>query len=156
MFKFLSSKEQFIRERRKVEMLSARQDSVESASAIAFVTLAETGTIDETTATEHASLFGQWVENVAYEQGAIRLFNENLYRCVQAHTSQGDWTPEAAASLWTKIGDPTEEYPEWSKPVGSHDVYNTGDKVSYDEKHWESTVDANVWQPGVYGWDEVK
>lgn len=156
MFKFLSSKEQFIRERRKVEMLSARQVSVESASAIAFVTLAETGTIDETTATEHASLFDQWVENVAYEQGAIRLFNGNLYRCVQAHTSQGDWTPEAAASLWTKIGDPTEEYPAWSQPVGSHDVYNTGDKVSYNEKRWESTVDANVWQPGVYGWDEVK
>lgn len=156
MFKFLSSKEQFIRERRKVEMLSARQDSVESASAIAFVTLAETGTIDETTAMEHASLFGQWAENVAYEQGAIRLFNGNLYRCVQAHTSQGDWTPEAATSLWNKIGDPADEYPEWSRPVGSHDVYKTGDKVSYDEKHWESTVDVNVWQPGVYGWDEVK
>lgn len=156
MFKFLSSKEQSIRDRRKVEMLSERQNSVESASAITFVTLAETGTIDETTATEHANLFSPWAENVAYEQGAIRLYNDNLYRCVQAHTSQSDWTPEAAASLWTKIGDPTEEYPEWSQPVGAHDAYAAGDKVSYDGKHYVSTVDANVWQPGVYGWNEVE
>lgn len=156
MFKFLSNKEQIIRERRKIELLSARQDSVESVSAIAFVTLAETGTIDETTATEHATLFSPWAESIAYEAGAIRLYNENLYRCVQAHTSQSDWTPDTATSLWTKIGDPTAEYPEWSQPVGAHDAYSKGDKVSYNNKHWVSTADANVWQPGVYGWDEVE
>ena len=155
MFKFLSNKEQLIRQRRKVEMLSARQDSIESASAIAFVTLAETGTIDEATATEHVNLFSPWAENVAYEVGSIRLYENNLYRCVQAHTSQSDWTPDKSASLWTKIGDPTVEFPEWSQPVGAHDAYANGDKVSYNNKHWVSTVDANVWQPGVYGWEEV-
>ncbi len=27
-------------------------------------------------------------------------------------------------------------------------------KVSHKEKHWISTVDSNVWEPGVYGWEE--
>ena len=155
MFEFFSNKEQLIHQCRKVEMLSARQDSVESASSITFVALAETGTIDETTITEHANLFSPWAENVAYGVGAIRLYENNLYRCVQAHTSQSDWTPDKSASLWTKIGDPTVEFPEWSQPVGAHDAYAKGDKVSYSNKHWVSTTDANVWQPGVYGWEET-
>lgn len=155
MFEFFSNKEQLIHQCRKVEMLSARQDSVESASSITFVALAETGTIDETTITEHANLFSPWAENVAYGVGAIRLYENNLYRCVQAHTSQSDWTPDKSASLWTKIGDPTVEFPEWSQPVGAHDAYAKGDKVSYSNKHWVSTADANVWQPGVYGWEET-
>lgn len=156
MFKFLANKEQLIRERSKVEMLSARQKSVESASAIAFVTLAETGIIDETTVTEHANLFCPWGKSIAYEAGAIRLYENNVYRCTQAHTSQSDWTPDKSSSLWTKIGDPTVEFPEWSQPVGAHDAYANGDKVSYNNKHWVSTVDANVWQPGVYRWEEVE
>lgn len=155
MFEFFSNKEQLIHQCRKVEMLSARQDSVESASSITFVALAETGTIDETTITEHANLFSPWAENIAYGVGAIRLYENNLYRCVQAHTSQSDWTPDKSASLWTKIGDPTVEFPEWSQPVGAHDAYAKGDKVSYSNKHWVSTADANVWQPGVYGWEET-
>jgi len=78
-----------------------------------------------------------------------------LYRTVSEHTSQADWTPDVSASLWVKVGDPTEEYPAWSQPIGSHDAYAMGDKVSYGEKHWVSTVDGNVWQPGIYGWEEV-
>ena len=77
------------------------------------------------------------------------------YRCVQAHTSQDDWTPDAAASLWSKVGNPAEEYPAWSQPIGSHDAYGEGDKVTHNEKKWVSTCNANVWEPGVYGWEEV-
>lgn len=156
MFRLKTQKEQIIEERRKREALQAKQASMEAVSAIAFVSLAETGTIDEVTAAEHTDLFSPWAENIAYGVGNIRSHGENLYRCVQAHTSQGDWAPDAAPSLWVKIGDPAEEYPEWSQPVGAHDAYSEGDKVSYSNKHWESTVDNNVWQPGVYGWDEVE
>lgn len=76
-------------------------------------------------------------------------------RCVQDHISQEGWTPEAASSLWTKAADPTEEWPQWGQPVGAHDAYNAGDKVSHNEKHWISTTSGNVWEPGVYGWEEV-
>ena len=155
MFKFLSTKEQIIRERRKVELLSARQNDVEVANSITFVTLAENGSIDDVTATEHTNMFSPWVSGVAYAVGAMRQYGDNLYRCVQAHTSQEDWTPDTAASLWSKVGNPNEEYPAWSQPIGSHDTYSSGDKVSHNEKKWISTVDGNVWEPGVYGWEEV-
>lgn len=92
---------------------------------------------------------------VAYKKGNIRRYGSDLYRCNQDHTSQADWTPAAAASLWTKIGDPTEEWPEWSQPVGAHDAYDAGAKVSHNGKHWTSDVASNVWEPGVYGWTEV-
>ena len=31
----------------------------------------------------------------------------------------------------------------------------TGDKVFYNNKNWVSIVDNNVWEPGVYGWEEI-
>lgn len=155
MFKFKTQKDQMLEERKRREALQAQSDKTELASTIAFVTLAETGVIDDETATEHTDLFSPWVEGIAYEVGNIRSYEGDLYRCVQAHTSQSDWTPDKVPALWTKIGDPAEEFPEWSQPVGAHDAYAKGDKVSFGGKHWESTVDNNVWQPGVYGWSEV-
>ena len=125
------------------------------ATSIAFVLMAEAGQIDDTTATENVSQFASWAYPVAYAVGNIRQYNGELFRCVQAHTSQADWTPDATASLWKKIGDPTEEWPAWSQPIGAHDAYNSGDKVSQTGKHWTSNIDANVWEPGVYGWTEV-
>ena len=155
MFKFLTQKDRLLHESKQREALQASQEKVEVASSIAFITLAETGPIDEVTAPEHLDLFSPWTPGISYEPGNIRSYEENLYRCVQAHTSQDDWTPDKVPALWTKIGDPTVEYPEWSQPVGAHDAYAKGDKVSHNNKHWQSTVDGNVWQPGVYGWDEV-
>lgn len=124
------------------------------AGGIVFVTLAEAGSIDPTTAAKHADLFAEWAFPVAYTVGQIRRYQGTLYKCVQAHTSQADWTPTAASSLWSKINDPAEEWPEWSQPVGAHDAYSKGAKVSHNSKHWVSTADANVWEPGVYGWKE--
>ena len=106
------------------------------------------------TAAEHAGLFAEWAFPVAYTVGQIRRYQGTLYKCVQAHTSQADWTPPAASSLWSKTNDPAEEWPEWSQPVGAHDAYSKGAKVSHNSKHWVSTADANVWEPGVYGWEE--
>lgn len=124
-----------------------------NTGGIMFVTLAEAGSIDATTAAEHADLFTPWAYPVAYKTGQIRRYTDGkLYKCLQDHTSQEDWTPPAAVSLWVAVADPAEEWPEWSQPVGAHDAYNRGDKVSHNGKHYTSDVDANVWEPGVYGW----
>ena len=131
-----------------------RMEELKAISAIAFVTMAEKGDIDGVTAGEHPEMFAEWAPGVAYIPGNIRRYGGLLYRCVQAHTSQEDWTPDAAVSLWAKIADPAEEWPEWSQPVGAHDAYAAGDKVSHGGKRWTSSVDGNVWKPGVYGWDE--
>ena len=124
-------------------------------NSIAFVVLAESGTIDEVTATEHLSVFSPWEPDVEYVVGNLRTYGDKLYKCIQAHRSQADWTPEAAVSLWAKAGDPAEEWPEWSQPIGAADAYMAGDKVSHNGKHWISTADNNVWEPGVYGWNEA-
>ena len=123
------------------------------AAAIAFVVLAESGQVDDVTASEQSMLFAAWVPGVAYSVGQLRQHNGVLYRCVQAHTSQTGWEPDVAASLWAATSDPAEEWPAWSQPVGAHDAYAAGAKVTHNDQHWISTVDGNVWEPGVYGWD---
>lgn len=123
---------------------------------IMFVTLAEAGSIDATTAAEHADLFATWAVPVNYKAGKIRRYKDGqLYQCLQDHTSQEDWTPDASPSLWKRVADPAEEWPEWSQPVGAQDAYAKGAKVSRNGKHWTSDLDGNVWEPGVYGWTEA-
>ena len=48
-----------------------------------------------------------------------------------------------------------DEWPEFVQPTGAHDAYNTGDKVTYNGKHYISTMDGNVWNPDAYpaGWE---
>ena len=137
------------------EELASSLASVRSASAVALVALCEVGTLDAVTASEHADLFAEWANPIAYTVGQLRRYNGKLYKCVQAHTSQADWTPDTSASLWSVAADPAEEWPAWSQPVGAHDAYAKGDKVSHNGKHWTSSVDSNVWEPGVYGWTEA-
>lgn len=98
------------------------------------------------------ALFFDWEDGKAYAVGDRVKYNGLLYRCVQAHTSQADWTPDKTPALWVRTS--TEEWPEWIQPTGAHDAYNKGDKVSHNEKHWVSDIDANVYEPGVYGWTE--
>ena len=98
------------------------------------------------------ALFPGWEADKTYAVGDRVKYNGLLYRCVQAHTSQADWTPDAVPALWTRTS--TDEWPEWVQPTGAHDAYNKGDKVSHNEKHWVSDIDANVYEPGVYGWTE--
>jgi hypothetical protein len=78
---------------------------------------------------------------------------DTIYKCVQAHTTQSDWTPDITPALWTVVS--LDEFPEWVQPQGAHDAYNQGDKVSHLEKHWVSDIDANVYEPSVYGWSEA-
>lgn len=133
-----------------------RNDLVEQAQAIraGMQALARTAP-DAVLLAQPMVMYDEWsAESVEYVSGDIRQYNGLLYRCVQAHTSQATWTPEAAASLWTRIADPAQEWPEWIQPTGAHNAYAQGAKVSHNGKHWISDVANNVWEPGVYGWTE--
>ena len=99
-------------------------------------------------------LFPMWTLK-DYAQGDRVQYNGLLYKCLQAHTAQSDWTPDTAVSLWVRVDDPSIEFPEWVQPTGAHDAYNKGDKVSHNGKHWQSDIDSNVYVPGAYGWSEV-
>lgn len=110
--------------------------------------------VDDTIALSAKDLYPEWKENVQYHTGERHLHNGVLYKCLQDHTSQSTWTPADSPSLWVRIDDPAIEWPEWVQPVGSTDAYPMGAKVSHNGSHWTSTVDGNVWEPGVYGWEE--
>ena len=101
-------------------------------------------------------LFPAWKTDTAYAVDERIRYGDKLYRCVQAHTSQTDWTPDATPALWTEVAKPGE-IPVWVQPTGAQDAYSKGDRVWYPEKDtdvWVSIVDSNVWQPGVYGWEK--
>ena len=99
-------------------------------------------------------LFDSWESDREYKAGDRKRYGDTLYKCLQGHTSQPDWTPDVAVSMWVRVDDPSEEWPEWVQPVGAQDAYVKGAKVSHNSKHWVSDVDSNVWEPGVYGWSE--
>lgn len=110
-------------------------------------------------AMEVADLYPEWAAMKAYPENEIVKYGVNadgetqLYKVIQVHTSQADWTPDTAASLYKKIGFTDEGVSIWTQPLGATDAYMKGDAVSFENQLWKSTVDNNVWQPGVYGWE---
>lgn len=95
-----------------------------------------------------------WKAGTTYKTGKRLNYNGIIYKVLQDHTSQNDWTPDVTPSLYAKvlISDETV-IPEWEQP-DSTNAYMAGDKVTHNEKTWISNVDNNVWEPGVYGWNE--
>ena len=104
-------------------------------------------------ALDNIYLYPKWEADKDVESGVRWRYNDILYKCNQSHHTQADWTPDITPAMWTVVS--LEEWPEWVQPIGASDAYNKGDKVSHNEKHWISDVDANVWEPGVYGWSEA-
>lgn len=97
----------------------------------------------------------KWQPNKKYEKDKRLEYNKVIYKVITTHTSQSDWTPDTASSLYTKVLIPDENVtPEWEQP-DSTNAYSKDDKVTHNGKTWKSTVDNNVWEPGVYGWEEV-
>lgn len=138
----------------KRTLLSEKQ--AHELTSLVFVKLAETNMLDDVTINEHPSLFPTWTENWTGKAGTILSHNGKLYRSIHDVTNTAQNTrPTDAPSMWTQIGDPTAEYPEWVQPIGAHDAYVANDKVTHNDKKWTSITDGNVWEPGVYGWEEV-
>ena len=109
--------------------------------------------LSDETALTGVELFPPWSVGKSYATGDRVQYEGTLYKCVQGHTSQADWTPPATPALWTAVS--LDEYPAWVQPTGAHDAYSKGDKVTHSGKRWTSDVDNNTWEPGVYGWTEV-
>ena len=120
-------------------------------------------TLTDEQAMEVAAVFDSWKIGKAYSVGDFLTYGVNgvgdpqLYKVVQAHTSQADWTPDTAVSLYAAIGLDEQGYPVWSQPTGAHDAYNKGDIVDYNGTLYESLIDGNTHSPEVNpaGWKEV-
>ena len=98
-------------------------------------------------AMELPALFPEWESGVSYAQDDRICYQNQLYKCLQGHTSQDDWTPDTAVSLWVAVSDPAEEWPQWKQPSGAHDAYPKGAKVTRNGKRYTSNVDGNTWEP---------
>lgn len=79
--------------------------------------------------------------------------NGQLYKVVQAHTTQADWQPSTVPALFAKIS--LDEWPLFVQPTGAQDVYGIGDKVTFNGQHYVSKIDNNSWSPADYpaGWE---
>ena len=100
-------------------------------------------------------LYPEWLgDGLTYKANDRLMYNDKFYKVLQDHTSQSDWTPDTATSLYVEITDPSNEYPEFKQPTGAHDAYAKGDKVTFEGSHYISLMDANVYSPTDYpaGW----
>lgn len=116
---------------------------------------------DESVMREVADVYPGYEVDKHYKTGDVFRYGLNsdneaqLYQVLQDHTSQAQYTPDTATSLYKAIGVTADGTLEWTQPLGASDAYQTGDVVMDEGKKWRSTVDNNVWKPGVYGWEEV-
>ena len=114
-------------------------------------------------AMEVAAVFDPWKVGKAYTVGDFLTYGANsvgdpqLYKVVQAHTSQADWKPDTTNSLYVAIGLDDSGYPVWSRPTGAHDAYNSGDIVNYNGVLYRSLINGNTYSPDEYpaGWEQV-
>lgn len=104
-----------------------------------------------------------------YMKDECVLENGEVYVCLVDNNVYSPTAYPANWKLYTEAEEPTEPvepepvpepdpsptHPEWVQPEGAHDAYSTGDIVTHNGKTWKSNTEGNVWEPGVYGWDEV-
>lgn len=133
---------------RKDDLMDAVNTRLEQIDAALTV-------IPDESAVDAMTLFRKWEPDLqVYTDQRLQHIGK-LYKVVQAHTTQPGWEPDKTPALFTEIAKPGE-IPEWRQPTGVQDAYQTGDKVRHSGQVWESEVNDNVWEPGVYGWIVVE
>ena len=134
-----------------------KEEQLENQRNLALTFFAET--LSDAQALQVPMLFDEFNGNgVAYEVGKRIMFEGVLYKVIQAHTSQAEWTPTAAPSLFAKVINETVDgsIPEFEQP-DSTNPYMKGDRVLFNGKVYESLIDNNVYSPEAYpaGWKEI-
>jgi len=115
----------------------------------------EDSCIDEITLAENADLFPVWDENFTGGRGTIVQDEGLLFRAIHDVGVGQNTKPSETPSMWTQKGNPGEEFPQWIQPIGVHDAYPAGARVTHNELRWVSDVDSNIWEPGIFGWTQV-
>ena len=61
--------------------------------------------VDDQTAYRMREFYPEWAAGQSYTVGCKLLYGGELYKVIQAHTSQADWTPDAVPALFTRIDE---------------------------------------------------
>jgi len=130
----------------------------ELVAAINFVSEAqkEKTMIDNITIIEHAELFPAWSQYWTGKCGSIVADDGKLYKALEDIDEKNNTKPSSNADLWQYIGNPSEEYQEWAKPIGVLDAYTKDDKVTHNGKKYLSKIYGNIYEPDVHGWKIIK
>lgn len=108
------------------------------------------------------NIYNAWQPEQNYLVGDKVKHDGGVFEVIQEHVSQNDWKPTAVPALFKRIyqkvtSEGEEVIPNFVQPIGTHDAYKTGDKVMFEGKVYESTMDGNVWNPLAFpqGWKVV-
>lgn len=141
------------KERNDAIRAAQTQESVYQTLSLLVQTNIDPTVLSDTDLAKVAKYYKAWSgESISYAVDDTANYEEVTYRCIQAHTSQAGWQPPAVPALWTPYMDPTGPATAWVQPLGAHDAYAKGMRVTHSGDTWVSNVEANVWEPGVYGW----
>ncbi len=162
--------EKFSEKENKIKHLNAQNaallgtDNIQGAEQLRRAIQLFANSVTDEQALEIATVYPKYKVGGSYVAGEFIAYGVNtvgdpqLYKVIQAHTSQEDWLPSKTPSLYEPIGLTAEGHPVWCQPSGVHDAYNTGDIVDYNGTLYKSLIDGNVYSPDEYaaGWEVVK
>ena len=95
-----------------IEDIAAREAAEEKHRPLSLTEVQEmmvrqqinTLTVDDATALRMIAYYPEWTTGTAYKAGDKLVYNGDLYRVLQAHTSQETWLPGTGTeSLYTEI-----------------------------------------------------
>lgn len=134
----------------------AREQAQKMLDDLSYKTVLDTATDEQ--ALVMRPLYPMWQVDQVYKKGAYLQYGGKLYRVLQDHTSQADWTPDKAVSLYVNVADPQDPFPPYKAPTGAHDAYKKGDGVTFEGKRYLSKINGNVHSPAEYpdGWELVE
>lgn len=135
-----------------------RNDILTQAKAIREAMGKVTATLTDEQALEVKELYPLWAVDIACTVDFVVRYNGKLYRCLQSHTSQDNWTPDATPALWVEVAAPNE-YREIKDNMLPTEAFDLGEIGWYKNKDnlWKSLISANTYTPETYpaGWEQV-
>lgn len=135
---------------------STRTLTVEEVTRMLLEQQINTLSVDDSTSSRMVDYFPAWESGVAYTPGFRVRYNGNLYKCIQSHTSQSDWTPAAAPSLWDAV-QYRNGYRVIPEVITATLAFAEGECGWWGDHLYRSTMDGNVYRPDTYpdGWEVI-
>lgn len=97
-----------------------------------------------------AALFPTWASKIgeAVTAGERLWYNTKLYKVLQPHTVQDDWTPDVTPALFVEVS--VEEWPPIPEIITAEQAYMAGDKGTWKGQHYICQIDNTVHNPDQY------